>query len=240
MSKTPRSDIFDLSGAAFQPLSVKTRLAMILFPLLGFGAITAGIAYAKGETEALFLLGMAAATFLGGGKLVVFAGAVDGAPLGTLALATLVVYCDMGTALIMIANMQSFYRIPLLGRRLAAMREAGYRVLDARKWIRRASWLGLAIFVAVPFQGTGAVVGVILGRIIGLGRAAILASIAVGSSAGVLALAAVGGNQQRQITEIARYPLLAAVVVGTCLVATFLLGRWFLRGRADTKGKEKE
>jgi uncharacterized membrane protein len=201
---------------------------MTFGPVAGFGLITAATQILAGYRVVVFVVSMMLGSFMGGGKLVIFAGAVESAPLGTWSIAALVVYGDLGTALIIMANMQYLYGFPALGRRLRAVRQAGHDVLKFHNWMRRAAWMGLAVFIAVPFQGTGAVLGVIIGRILGLSRWAIFTAIALGTVTGSSVLAAVGRLGRDQITALADHPVSAVAVVGLCLLATFVLGKWFL------------
>lgn len=176
-----------------------------------------------------FLGSVAAGTFVGGGKLMILAGAVERAPVGPWALACLVVYIDLGTALTVLGAMHDLYRMPRAGPRMAAAREAGWRLLQRNPWMYRVTWLSLAGFVAVPFQGTGALVGVILGRLLGLSRVSIVAATGIGSLVGSSALALAGDYWEAHIAALATRPLLGFVVV--LLTATLsILGAYWLFG----------
>lgn len=223
----------DLSGEAFCPLPLGIRLLMTAGPLLGFGLFFALAYLVIAPRAAFFLLSMGVGTFVGGGKLVILAGAVENAPLGIWSLAGLVVFSDCSTASILMANIHHLYRLPFFGPRLAAAREAGYHVLKVHRWMARAAWFGLALFVAVPFQGTGAVLGVILGRILGLSRWAIFAAVVLGSIAGATLMGSAGKIAQRQIAELSDQPVLGIVTVVVSLGLTYLSGRWFLGQQRD-------
>jgi hypothetical protein len=201
---------------------------MTIGPVVGFGLIILGTALWAGRAAGIFLLGMTIGGFVGGGKLVVLAGAVAGAPVSMLPLAVMVVYGDVTTALVITANMHYLYRIPAIGRRLAAAREAGFRVLKVHKWMRRTAELGLVIFVAMPFQGSGAVLGVILGRILGLSRLAIVSMTLLGSGIGASFVVLAGKLGQDEIAKLADNPVLGFGTVIVTLAATFCFGKWFL------------
>lgn len=227
----------DLGGEAFCPLPRWARLLMTIGPMAGFGLALLVANLVAGHAAWVFIISMTVGGFLGGGKLVILAGAIESAPVGMLPLAGLVVFGDVSTALVIVANMHHLYRIPAVGRRLAVAREAGFRVLRSHKWMRRAAEVGLGLFVAVPFQGTGAVLGVVLGRILGLSRPAILISILVGSSIGSASVVLVGYLGREEIAVIADNPLLGIATVGASLGLTFILGRWFLgQRRPDSDG----
>lgn len=223
--KYPRPD---LGGEAFRPLPPSTRLLMTVGPFLGLGLILLATAIAADRMAVLFLSSMFVGGFIGGGKLVILAGAIETAPVGAWPLAAMVVYGDAATALVIMANMHHLYRIPALGRRLARAREIGFQVLSTHKWMRRAAELGLVVFVAMPFQGSGAVLGVVLGRTLGLSRRAIFACTVIGSAAGSALVALAGEVGHEEITGLAHNPALGLCGVVVLLTAGLLLGRWFL------------
>ena len=207
---------------------------MTIGPLVGLAFILLAIALVVGRTAMVFVVSMFLGGYVGGGKLVILAGGIESAPVGTWLLAAMVVYGDAGTSLMIMANMYYVYRIPALGRRLAEARQVGYRVLRAHKWMRRAAELGLTVFVALPFQGSGAVLGVVLGRILGLTWLAIFSLVVLGSAAGSALVALAGEIGHDEITLLAADPALGVCATVFALVITFLLGRWFL-GLNDNK-----
>lgn len=186
------------------------------------------ISWIRGHESVLFILSMVVGGFIGGGKLVILAGALESAPIGVWQIAGLVVFGDLATALIIIANMHHLYRIPALGRHLATAREAGYRVLKIHRWMRRTAAFGLLVFVAVPFQGTGAVLGVVLGRILGLSRLMIVFSTLLGSMTGASLVAIVGNANKQRLSMLLENPVLGIVTVALSLAITFFLGKWFV------------
>jgi hypothetical protein len=194
----------------------------------GFGLILFATTLWIGRTAAVFLLGMIVGGFIGGGKLVILAGAVTDAPVSMFPVAGLVVYGDVSTALVIIANMHLLYRIPAVGQRLAAARKAGDQILKVHKWMRRSAELGLVIFVAAPFQGSGALLGVVFGRILGLSRLAIVSTTLLGSTIGASLVVIAGKLGQDEIAKLADNPVLGLVTVIVTLTATFYFGKWFM------------
>jgi len=214
------------------PLPIPIRAFLTLGPFIAFAVLLTLSYLLHGSGAINLILTVVVGSFAGLGKFVVFFGLPDKSAFGPFMAAGLVVFGDVSTALIMISNVHYFYKIPKLGAHLQRVQRSGHDVLRVHKWMRRVSWLGLAIFVAVPFQGTGAVLGVFLGRILGLSRTAIVTAIASGSIAGAFALAwlarTIGKHQQEQIQQISNDPLLVVAIVGGVLVVTYFLGKWFL------------
>jgi hypothetical protein len=215
------------------------RVVMTAGPFAGFAAVLVVVAIVWGHEFAAWLLGAGVGSFVGFGKFVIFGGIFSdllasllgtvpqGEPPSPNVLAGVVIYAEIGTALVMMANMTLLYRTPWVGARLAAAHEAGWYVLRVHPWMRRMAELGVALFVAAPFQGTGAVVGTILGRVLGLSRVATLGCIAAGSAAGCIALAALGDVGRSRVEWLAKHPLPTVIALAVAVVVLLLVGRWF-------------
>jgi len=241
-TKAPSSPgVNNLSGDAFEPLSRPVRFALTLGPAGGFGLIMLLTAALVNPGAAGFVAGMALGAFVGAGKLVILAGALEQAPVGPWALAALIVYMDLAEALIMLGGMHYLYLLPGAGQRMASARETGWRLLQRNPWMYRATWLVLAGFVAVPFHGTGAMVGAVLGRLMGLSRLSIVAAVGFGSLVGSSALALIGDFWEERITALGARPLSSVAVVLVVAAIAVLGSRWVLvrsdeRGAADGEG----
>jgi uncharacterized membrane protein len=202
--------------------------ALVLGPLLGFGLILLVTGFLLRPGAAGFLASVAAGTFLGGGKLVILAGAVENAPVSPWVIAALVVYIDLATALGVLGGIQHLYRVPGVGRRIAAARASSARLLQRNPWMHRIAFATLAGFVAVPFNGTGALVGAVLGRLMGLSRVGIVTATACGSVAASLALALAGDLWAERINALVARPYLGLLSVASVLAMTVLISRWAL------------
>ncbi len=192
---------------------------------VGFALILVAVGLFMSPAAAGFVASLAAGTFVGGGKLVILAGAVEQAPVGHWGLAALVVYIDLATACIMMGGIHLLDGLPGAGKRLAAARESGSRILNRNPWMHRAAWIGLAIFIAVPFNGAGALMGSVVGRLLGLSRTSIISATGFGSIVGASALALASGIWAKRINALAREPLLGFFVVAVVIALTFLGSR---------------
>ena len=213
-----------------EPLSPSARWAMTLGPVVGFALILFVTGVLVHPGAAGFLASLSAGTFVGGGKLVILAGAVEQAPVGHWELAALVVYIDLATVLIVLGGIHYLDRLPGVGARLAAARASSSRMLGHNPWMHRLAWLTLAGFIAVPLNGTGALVGAVLGRTLGLSRVSIVTATAFGSISASVALALASGYWAVRINELAARPYLGLMVVAVVLVLTVLVSRWALGG----------
>jgi len=221
-------------------LHVGTRVAMTVGPLVGFGVILLVAFLVSGGTAAATLFTAEVGSFVGGGKFVILLGLKSNLHVNVWWLAAMVVYGDVATALVLMANMQFLYRMPWVGRRLATCHEAGWYVLHANPWMKRVAWLGVAAYVAAPFQGTGAVVGTLLARILGETRVATLTATLVGSAAGCVLLAAAGKAAGQQIEKYATNPYIVAAIVAVTLIGLVVLGRWFTGQAYKAKAAEAD
>ena len=122
---------------------------------------------------------------------------------------------DVLVGLLLILNFEGLYRVPRLGPAVARLEARGAILLADRGWIRRLAFVGLAVVVAVPFQGTGAVAGAFMGRLLGVGRWRTLAAIAMGGYGGVAVVAGA--------TSGVAAALRANLVAGLGLIALLLL-----------------
>jgi len=193
-----------------------------------FGLIVLATGALLSWGAALQAVVIAVASFVGAGKFAILDGLRSSAPLGVWPLAHVVILGDVITMLVMLANMHALYRARWVGRRLARMHEASSYVLRANPWMKRVAWVGLAAFVAAPFQGTGAVGGTILARMLGVSHLAILTAIPAGSLLGCYPMALLGRYvQESGFQKIAAHPLAGVGFFAVLVAAIVLLGRRF-------------
>jgi len=217
----------------FTPLTRSARTWLVVGPLLSLAAILLATGLLVGWSAAAFLATVGTGAFIGGGKLVILAGTVDQAPVGTWGVAAFIVAMDLATALITLAGVQELYRLPIIGARVARARASGERVLRRHAWMKRITWLSLAAFVAIPFNGTGALVGTLLGRVLGLSRPSIIMATLAGSATGASALALVGDVWSDRLEELVTRPVIGLAAIVVLLALSTLSSRWLL-GREPT------
>jgi uncharacterized membrane protein len=211
-------------------LSPAAQWALILGPLAVFGLILFVTGVLLHPGAAGFLASVAVGTFVGGGKLVILAGAVETAPVSHWEIAALVVYIDLATALGVLGGIQHLYRVRGVGGRIEAARASSARLLQRNPWMHRIAFATLAGFVAVPLNGTGALVGALLGRLTGLSRVAIVTATGCGSVAGSLALALASDLWADRINALVARPYLGLLSVAFVLTLTALISKWALGG----------
>ncbi len=208
--------------------SRRARLLLTVGPFAFAGLVVLAMWLLNGWSAAWFFVVVAVASFVGMGKFAVLLGVPQSAPLGVWALANVVILGDIITMLVLVANMHLLYRLPWVGRKLVQAHDASFYVLQANPWMRRAAWFGLVIFIAVPFQGTGAVGGTILARLLGMTQFAVLTAIPVGSMLGCYPIALLGMyGRARGLRHIADHPLAAIAFFAVLVAVIVILGRRF-------------
>jgi hypothetical protein len=221
----PTQDAPSMDIEAFSPLSPRTRGVILLTPVTVF-LLSASIIYLLlGWRTFSFFLANAVGNFIGAGKFVILTGALPNAPLGVWPLAALVVYSDLSVALMVLAAIRVLYRMPLIGKQFAKVRTTGWRILKNHPWIRRAALWSVVVFVALPFQGTGSVLGTIIARMSGLSRVATVLAIGLGSALGCTAVALLGQVGRERMTVLVKQPFLGLAVVAALFIAMYIIGK---------------
>lgn len=96
----------------------------------------------------------------------------------------LVSYMDLMVALIIPFHIGILFRIPGIGPKVSALVADGQFVLASHPWMKRASFLGLVMFVMFPLAATGSVGGAIFSRLLGMSRLASVLGIITGGLIG--------------------------------------------------------
>lgn len=96
---------------------------------------------------------------------------------------------DIFGALWLTWNFDLFERIPGIGWVISKIESKAFKTIQANPWMDELAFLGLVVFVIVPFQGSGAVGASILGNIIGMKPEKVLLAVEIGAILGTLAIA---------------------------------------------------
>lgn len=91
-----------------------------------------------------------------------------GIPLPPAAIIAFMVFVDATLSLFLVWNLDYAKKIPYLGKLVEWTETKGESALMRYKWAKRLGFVGLTAFVMIPFQYTGAAVGSIAGRILGM------------------------------------------------------------------------
>jgi len=83
-------------------------------------------------------------------------------------LISFIIFTDSVLALFLVWNFDYAKRIPGLGKLVERVGESGEKALQKYKWAKRFGFIGVVLLVIFPLQWTGAGVGSIVGRLIGM------------------------------------------------------------------------
>lgn len=96
------------------------------------------------------------------------------------ALISFLLFIDTVVALFLVWNFNYATKIPLLGKLVERMEKSGEKAIKKHKWVQRIGFIGLTIFVIIPLQYTGSVVGAIVGRLLGMPPLTTMLAVVVG------------------------------------------------------------
>ena len=165
-------------------------------------------------------------------KLTVFGGTWEGQPFTPWELAVLGWVIELLVAVVLLASIASFERLPLAGRALQEAHVRAGDTLRAYPGLRRLAFWGVLMFVFLPLPGAGAVLGTLLGRLVGLSKSATLLAVAIGAALTVFGYAGIAeylGSVRKE--DLAR-PWVA--IVSVVVIALFCWLAW-LRVRKELR-----
>jgi uncharacterized membrane protein len=146
-------------------------------------------------------------------------------------LVMLVVYLDVMTACTLTFHIGFLFRLPYLGPRLQAVVEDGRLILHSNRWMKRATFWGLVLFVTSPLAVSGSVGGSILGRLLGMSRVAALVGTILGNVLGCLWMYFGGELITRYLGRDNPWMLIGGIAVIAGIV--YLLNRRYQRWKAQ-------
>jgi len=161
-----------------------------------------------------------------GKESVIPLGIILGIPWYLMAVS--VVVLDVLTGLFMILNLDIAFRIPYLGPWIAQVLASGKEILAGRPWLSRWGLPGLALFVMLPFQGTGGTGAPLVGWMMGLRPWEILLAIAIGATVEALVFALGSELIWSLATSYLTYQaalILALAFIALLAFVLFLLGK---------------
>lgn len=109
--------------------------------------------------------------------------------INPLLMALTIAFVDIVVALFLLWNYDLAKKIPLIGRFMTKVEQIGRSSSDKYAWVKPLRFIGIILFVMVPFQGSGGLVGSILGRLIGMKPLNTFFAISIGAILGTILIA---------------------------------------------------
>ena len=161
-------------------------------------------------------------------------------PLAAILSASIsIALVDSIVGLFLMWNFDLALKIPLIGPVIKKMENKGGEYLKNKPGIRKAAFVGVALFVLVPFQGSGGVGGTILGRIIGMKKERVWYAINCGAFGGCLVMAVAGfyiWDAMLKTFGSATFQILGVVIlVGLIVWAVYSL--WYKKRNDETESE---
>ncbi|UCD13289.1 MAG: small multi-drug export protein [Thermoplasmatales archaeon] len=114
---------------------------------------------------------------------------IDAGQINPLLMALSIAFIDIIVALFLVWNYDLAKRIPLIGKFMIKIEEKGKISGKKYSWVKPLRFIGIMLFVMVPFQGSGGLVGSIVGRLIGMKPWNTFFAISLGAVIGCLLIA---------------------------------------------------
>lgn len=109
--------------------------------------------------------------------------------INPLVMALSIAFVDIIVALFLIWNYDLAKKIPIVGKFMIKVENIGKNSSDKYSWITPLRFIGIVLFVMIPFQGSGGMVGSIVGRFIGMKPWNTFLAITIGSITGCVTIA---------------------------------------------------
>ena len=106
-----------------------------------------------------------------------------------LIMALSIAFVDIIIALFLLWNYDLAKKIPIVGKFMEKIENIGKSSSDKYSWIKPLRFIGVVMFVMVPFQGSGGLVGSIMGRLFGMKPLNTFFAISIGAITGCLLIA---------------------------------------------------
>tara|TARA_R110002096_G_scaffold436086_1_gene667127 strand:- start:9434 stop:10018 length:585 start_codon:yes stop_codon:yes gene_type:complete len=171
------------------------------------------------------ILALLPVTFSSVGKFLPVWGMTDGSRFGPYELAVLSSVRDTVVALVLIYGLDALCRFARIGRTISKLQARSEALVIRFPRMHESSSVGLLIFVLLPIPGTGAIVGTVLGSVLGMRRQAILFAVSAGSLLGAMIIAIIavhGGHMLALLIALHTGPIRYAIIGGLLLLG--LLG----------------
>jgi uncharacterized membrane protein len=142
-------------------------LGKFLLPLVILVIIVISLWIARAELALGLLIayGFSLGMFIGRFVMVPFVVKLD---LNLTLAITILVVVDAFWGAMITYNFDLLSKIPRIGKLIFRIEQKGRKILEKYRWAKRLGMLGIVIFVALPFYGTNAVIGGVVGRLMGM------------------------------------------------------------------------
>jgi uncharacterized membrane protein len=154
-----------------------------------------------------------------GKETIIPAGIIAG--INPIIMALSIAFVDIVVALFLVWNYDLAKKIPLIGNFIDKIEKIGKKTSNKYNWIKPLRFIGIMLFVMVPFQGSGGLVGSIIGRLIGMKPWNIFLAISTGSLFGCFLIAYFADIILSIIIQNLLFGILIIIIIMTILIMYF-------------------
>jgi len=133
-----------------------------------------------------------------------------------------IAFIDIVVALFLVWNYDLAKKIPLVGRFMVKVENIGRSSSEKYSWVKPLRFIGIVLFVMVPFQGSGSLVGSILGRLIGMKPWNTFLAISIGTVSGCLLIACFADVMKSVFVKNFLLGLLILVILIVIVIIVFI------------------
>ncbi len=165
--------------------------------------------------------------------------------LGPLVIITIVAsaiaFVDVITSYFLLWNIYIVKKIPLIGRWLTKFENFGAQKMKEKPWISKIAFVGVALFVVFPFQGSGGVGASILGKVIGMNKYHAWTAIIIGSFSGCFLIASISYYLGSAVLKAFETSLFQGISVLIIIAIVFIFAYYFIKNHKElAKNETKE
>lgn len=102
-------------------------------------------------------------------------------PINPFIMGIAIAFVDIMVGLFLLWNYDLAKKIPLIGKAMTKVENIGKGSSDKYAWIRPFKFIGIVLFIMIPFQGSGGFFGTMVGRLIGMKPLNVWYAIIIGS-----------------------------------------------------------
>ncbi|NUM35648.1 MAG: small multi-drug export protein [Candidatus Brocadiae bacterium] len=236
--KTKRISLEDLAKPSF-----KAQILSLLVPFASAMAILLLLAIFIAPKKAYELMTLSVSAFFALGKFIVFVPVIpDVFPNIKISfsiwnMVAMIIFMDTCTAILLGYNIHLLTKLKWLGAKFKSIRTDCFYLLEASPWMKKGASVAVALFVAFPVAGTGAVSGTFLAYLLGFKRLYTIFLIFMGSVFGTVPLGLGALYMKKNLKDVLEDPVYFFISLGIMIV--FLVWASYKMKRMIDEQKKK-
>ncbi len=151
-----------------------------------------------------------------------------------------IAFVDVVTSYFLLWNFYIAEKIPFVGKWIKRFEEFGAQKMKEKAWISKIAFVGVALFVVFPFQGSGGVGGSILGKVIGMNKYQAWVAIITGSFVGCFMIGIISYYLGGAVLSAFRSNAVKGIGLLVLIIAVFIFLYYFSKNHVLENNKKRE